>query len=64
MIAGANNLNDPNLIILEVSSVVLHEKYNSTSLENDIALIKLTEEITESSKLSLQDDKKIIFEED
>ncbi|RNA03684.1 serine protease 27-like [Brachionus plicatilis] len=52
MIAGANNLNDPNLIIHEVSSVTLHENYNSTSLENDIALIKLTEEITDSSKVS------------
>ncbi|RNA41908.1 chymotrypsin B-like, partial [Brachionus plicatilis] len=46
--AGTNNLNEANITTYQVSRVTIHENYNSTSLDNDIALIKLTEEITES----------------
>ncbi|RNA32949.1 chymotrypsin B-like [Brachionus plicatilis] len=50
--AGTNNLNEANITTYQVSRVTIHENYNSRSLDNDIALIKLTEPITESSKIS------------
>ncbi|RMZ99736.1 chymotrypsin-like elastase family member 2A, partial [Brachionus plicatilis] len=50
--AGTNNLNEANITTYQISRVTIHENYNSRSKENNIALIKLTEEITESSKIS------------
>ncbi|RNA03669.1 chymotrypsinogen B-like isoform X4 [Brachionus plicatilis] len=52
IVAGTNDLNDVTRKTYQVLKVTLHEDYNSNTFDNDIALIKLTEPITESSKIS------------
>ncbi|RNA14367.1 Chymotrypsin B, partial [Brachionus plicatilis] len=52
IVAGTNDLNDASKTAYQVSKVTLHEGYNSDTYENDIALIKLSEQITESSQIS------------
>lgn len=40
--------NDPDLVSLKVSQMVVHPGYNSTTIRNDLALLRLTKQVTYS----------------
>jgi secreted trypsin-like serine protease len=56
--AGALNFRDesePGRVIVTSSDATFHEKYNELSLNNDIAVIKLSEQISGPSKIHFID---------